>query len=830
MRTGLERKNWRGGLRLFAGIYEIIVFKYNTFTFFYIILYIFCLIFLINYIMKKYILLICSLSQILLSQISQGGTPKYPQNQDLVYLEPSTDLVIDRNFNPMVFQYGNEFLMNLDVLNKSSLMIEDNIHIYTLGIHSHGAYGIGLIFDNFVLSDNSELYFYDRERSMYLGSFNSSNNKSDQVFPVSIIKSDYIIIELSIPAEEVDIVRLHLGSIIHDYTDIMGYNLSESSNREDCNLNVACPEGIPYQDQINGTIRVTMGGGLCSASLINNTLNDRTPYVLFADHCVSGSASDYLFLFNYQSNTCTGTFDSESQSVSSSTLLVNENIDSGPDFALLEISAYIPDSYNPYYVGWSKVNSAPQDVFGVHHPGAGIKKITLDATNVNSNGYYWEFQYNDGRIIPGSSGSPLFDENNRQVGIASYIYTNYCDPSPDCYCSQQYSHGYGRFDSAWDMGLNIYLDPLNSGIDYIDGISISGINISHTPLQDMPFENNEILIHSSVSAYTGTIEAVELYYKIGNEWNVQEMDNVLGNNYESLITNLYNGMLIQYYILAINSEGIIESFPAGVPEQNIMFILGELPSIYFTDFETIENDWIIGDESDNATAGTWERAEPVGTYNDQGYQIQPDNDYSNPGEYCFVTGNGNEEGNGGFDDVDNGKTTLYSPIYDLSSYETVLLSYWYWYTNNIGDNGGNDIWSVSVSNNNGSSWTSIQNTSSSNTEWEKTQILLSDLINLNETIQFKFIAEDIAYNGDNGSGGSLVEAAIDNFNIANISENSGFIGDANNDQQLNVLDVVIIVNMILGFEIQNFATGDLNNDSQINIQDIVILINLILDI
>ena len=77
--------------------------------------------------MKKYILLICSLSEILLSQISQGGTPKYPQNQDLVYLEPSTDLVIDRNFNSMVFQYGNEFLMNLDVLNKSSLVIEDNI-------------------------------------------------------------------------------------------------------------------------------------------------------------------------------------------------------------------------------------------------------------------------------------------------------------------------------------------------------------------------------------------------------------------------------------------------------------------------------------------------------------------------------------------------------------------------------------------------------------------------------------------------------------------------------------------------------------------------------
>ena len=86
--------------------------------------------------------------------------------------------------------------------------------------------------------------------------------------------------------------------------------------------------------------------------------------------------------------------------------------------------------------------------------------------------HYWEFQYNDGRVIPGSSGSPMFNQNKRQVGIASYIYTNYCDPSPDCYCSQQYNHGYGRFDQAWNMGLSQYLDPINSGVSFIDGIGI----------------------------------------------------------------------------------------------------------------------------------------------------------------------------------------------------------------------------------------------------------------------------------------------------------------------------------------------------------------------
>ena len=113
---------------------------------------------------------------------------------------------------------------------------------------------------------------------------------------------------------------------------------------------------------------------------------------------------------------------------------------------------------------------------------------------------------------------------------------------------------------------------------------------------------------------------------------------------------------------------------------------------------------------------------------------------------------------------------------------------------------------------------------------EKNQTILTDLITLTETIQFKFIAEDIAYPGDNGSGGSLVEAAIDNFLIENIVSNTIQPGDTNNDNQLNVLDVVILVNMVLGAETQNFLTADLNNDAQINVQDIVILINLILEV
>ena len=53
------------------------------------------------------------------------------------------------------------------------------------------------------------------------------------------------------------------------------------------------------------------------------------------------------------------------------------------------------------------------------------------------------------------------------------------------------------------------------------------------------------------------------------------------------------------------------------------------------------------------------------------------------------------------------------------------------------------------------------------------------------------------------------------------------MGDLNDDNILNILDLVILVNLILSNE--NSAMGDMNNDAVINILDAVILANIILN-
>ena len=354
--------------------------------------------------------------------------------------------------------------------------------------------------------------------------------------------------------------------------------------------------------------------------------------------------------------------------------------------------------------------------------------------------------------------------------------------------------------------------------------------MQHEPYDDIPFEGSSLQFDATVNAFTGGIDAVELHYNINNEWNSMEMISSPGfDSYTATLEGIYDGMLIKYYILAVNSEGVVQTFPADAPNSNILFIVGDLPDIYATDFESSTEGWIVGDTSDDATAGIWELAEPIATYDDDNNQVQPGVDHTEDGTFCFVTGNGFENGNGGYDDVDGGKTSLTSPSFNLSGYDDVVLTLWQWYTNNVGDNGGSDKWLIQVSTDAGNNWIDIENSSSSNTEWVKNRFILSDFIEMSNNIQFKFIAEDIFHDGDAGSGGSLVEAAIDDFKLEYISYQQFTPGDINNDSVINVLDVVLLVNMALGLEPENLNTGDLNGDSEINVLDIVVLISLILE-
>ena len=523
-------------------------------------------------------------------------------------------------------------------------------------------------------------------------------------------------------------------------------------------------------------------------------------------------------MFNYESPGCTNQDGPTNMTVSGSTLLANS---SGSDFALLELNESIPESYNVYYAGWDVSGNTPATPVCIHHPSGDIKKISFDYDNASNAGSYWDIDsWNDGTTEPGSSGSPLFDGNSRRVvgqlygGVAS--------------CTNNGYDTYGKTSVSWNSGLSTYLDPFNSGIEVLDGTSTGGgLTILHDNLEDMPYESSSINLTANITSNSGTVEVAELYYNLGNGFINEDMSQEIGDNYQATIDNLNDGMIIEYYIQAVNSEGEVQTYPPDAPNNTIVFILGTLPELYSNNFESNADGWVVGGVDDTATAGIWELAEPVATYNDDDNQIQPGEDYDDEGTFCFITGNGSDSTNGGFDDVDDGKTTLYSPEFNLDGIDEAIVTYWRWYTNNVGDNGNNDKWIVSVTDD-GDTWIDLENTTSSNTSWIKQRFILSDYIDLESTIQFKFVAEDIFYNGDDGSGGSLVEAAIDNFLIEYTGDATAS-GDVNSDGSINVLDVIQVVNMILGNSEPDLLSADLNSDGAINILDIVMIIDIILN-
>ena len=64
-----------------------------------------------------------------------------------------------------------------------------------------------------------------------------------------------------------------------------------------------------------------------------------------------------------------------------------------------------------------------------------------------------------------------------------------------------------------------------------------------------------------------------------------------------------------------------------------------------------------------------------------------------------------------------------------------------------------------------------------------------------------------------------------------LNNQNGILGDLNEDGIINILDVINLLNIILGASIPNehqIWSSDLNQDENINILDVVILVNLIL--
>jgi hypothetical protein len=87
---------------------------------------------------------------------------------------------------------------------------------------------------------------------------------------------------------------------------------------------------------------------------------------------------------------------------------------------------------------------------------------------------------------------------------------------------------------------------------------------------------------------------------------------------------------------------------------------------------------------------------------------------------------------------------------------------------------------------------------------------------------FDLCLSDPVFSDTNANGVSVTLGSCVEMDFS-----SSLLGDLNDDDLINVLDVVVLVNIVLGLADQDPA-GDLNDDGLINVLDVVILVNIIL--
>lgn len=351
---------------------------------------------------------------------------------------------------------------------------EDGFDVWRLGVRAINATSWSFYLSQFVIPKGGQLFVWNEDKSHFLGAFTHENVKQWGGLSIGLIQGNGAVLEYRQPQEIDAMPKIEIGQVVQGYRSLLirqdelmlKNNQGPFGNSGACNINVNCPEGADWQVEKKAVALIVNGGfAACTGSLVNNTANDGTPYFLTANHCL-GTPNSWTYYFNHESSTCSGSSGPTDQSISGGTLLV---ADGGADVALIELSSTPPSSWDIEYAGWDATGNSPENATGIHHPSGDVKKICFeeDSPYESSTGgaqVWWIDAWENGVTEPGSSGSPLFDQNHRIIG---QLYGGAAA------CSGTSNNGaydfYGRFNISWNLGLNAYLDPQNSGILVLDG-------------------------------------------------------------------------------------------------------------------------------------------------------------------------------------------------------------------------------------------------------------------------------------------------------------------------------------------------------------------------
>jgi hypothetical protein len=430
------------------------------------------------------------LSLVTFSQQGDGGLPKtfkevidYNKIDKRVFDEPNIaalkieDSLTD-NSGTAPWRFGFNNNTNINISNSGTwINLPNGDRIWQLVVVCKNALTVNLTFSQTTIPKGNELYVYNPSKDFILGKFTASHLYNGEL-GTELVPGEMTIVEYFVPKGS-SIGNVNICTVTHGYRTPDEFLLKAFGGSGACNVNVNCPEGAAWTQQRNSVVMLVSGSnGFCTGALINNTLNDGKPYVLTANHCYSNPAT-WIFRFQWESTSCINPSTSPTFQSLSGAVLRAQGTPS--DFCLVEITGglvngTVPAAYTPYFSGWDNTETISPSAVCIHHPSGDIKKIAIEnnaliSTNFGgspSNSHWGVLSWDLGVTEPGSSGSPLFNQNRRIIGQL-HGGASACGASV-------LSDEYGKVSVSWNPAgsttsgqLKHWLDPNNTNASFIDG-------------------------------------------------------------------------------------------------------------------------------------------------------------------------------------------------------------------------------------------------------------------------------------------------------------------------------------------------------------------------
>ncbi|VAX36297.1 hypothetical protein MNBD_PLANCTO03-551 [hydrothermal vent metagenome] len=403
----------------------------------------------------------------------------------------------------------------------------------------------------------------------------------------------------------------------------------------------------------------------------------------------------------------------------------------------------------------------------------------------------------------------LIFQSNYRSGLRVFDATDPINPTEIAWFDTYPSSDSVGFNGTWSNypylpSGTILISDIERGLFVVslDGVSLELLD---APTQLDPNTPATVTVEITESFGTYDPDSVTLQYSLnGGPFLPAPMPDNGNNIHAADLPGAACFDTYEYYVSAFMTGG------NEVTSQTISaLVAGE--QIISVDYDAESNSgWTVGDAGDSASTGVWNRMNPSPT------DAQPGDDVSSDGTQCWVT-DGRGGGLGDYD-VDGGKTTLKSPVYDLAALNDPWLGVWVWYSNDKGGDPNNDTFRIDFSSNGGSTWTNAKTLGPADEftsgGWFYHEFRIADTVTPTSTFRARFVAEDAA-------SGSIVEGAVDELMIFDYNCND-CIADFNSDGSVNTQDVLAFLNAWNAGD----SSADINGDGDINTQDVLAFLNL----